>query len=74
MPEEKDLTSGRYTISKLKMYEMCDSILEKLEKAISLKEDGLILESDAVMDMDRREKFGSGSYAGSRIKSESGRL
>lgn len=51
MPEEKDLTSGRYTISQLKMHEMCDSILEQLEKAISLKENGLILESDAVMDM-----------------------
>ncbi len=51
MPKEKDLTSRRYTISQLKTYEMCDSILEQLEKAISLKEDGLILESDAVMDM-----------------------
>lgn len=51
MPEEKNLTSGRYTISQLKMHEMCDSILEQLEKAISLKENGLILESDAVMDM-----------------------
>lgn len=51
MPEEKDLTSRRYTISQLKTHEMCDSILEQLEKAISLKEDGLILESDAVVNM-----------------------
>lgn len=51
MPEEKNLTSRRYTISQLKTHEMCDSILEQLEKAISLKEDGLILESDAVMNM-----------------------
>lgn len=51
MPEEKDLTSRRYTISQLKTHEMCDSILKQLEKAISLKEDGLILESDAVMNM-----------------------
>lgn len=41
MPEEKDLTSRRYTISQLKTHKMCDSILEQLEKAISLKEDGL---------------------------------
>lgn len=51
MPEEKDLTSRRCTISQLKTHEMCDSVLEQLEKAISLKEDGLILESDAVMNM-----------------------
>lgn len=51
MPEENDLTSRRYTISQLKTHEMCDSILEQLEKAISLKEDGLILGSDAVMNM-----------------------
>lgn len=51
MPKEKDLTSRRYTISQLKTHEMCDSILEQLKKAISLKEEGLILESDAVMDM-----------------------
>lgn len=30
---------------------MCDSILKQLEKAIHLKEDGLILESDAVINM-----------------------
>lgn len=51
MPEEKDLTDRKYTISQLKTHEMCDSILEQLEKAISLKEDGLILESDDVMNM-----------------------
>ena len=51
MPEEKDLTSRRYTSSQLKTHEMCDSLLEQLEKAISLKEDGLILESDAVINM-----------------------
>ena len=51
MPEEKDLTSRRCTISQLKTHEMCDSILEQLEKAISLKEDGLILESDAVINL-----------------------
>lgn len=51
MPGEKNLTSKRYTISQLKTHEMCDSILEQLKKAISLKEEGLILESDAVMDM-----------------------
>lgn len=51
MPEEKDLTDRKYTISQLKTHEMCDSVLEQLEKAISLKEDGLILESDAVIDM-----------------------
>lgn len=51
MPEVKDLTSRRCTISQLKTHEMCDSILEQLEKVISLKEDGLILESDAVMNM-----------------------
>lgn len=51
MPEEKDLTSRRYTISQLKTHEMCDSILKQLEKAIHLKEDGLILESDAVINM-----------------------
>ena len=50
MTEEKDLTSRRCTISQLKTHEMCDSILEQLEKAISLKEDGLILESDAVIN------------------------
>ena len=33
MPEEKDLTSRRCTISQLKTHEMCDSILEQLEKA-----------------------------------------
>ena len=51
MPEEKDLTDRKYTISQLKTHEMCDSVLEQLEKAISLKEDGLIPESDAVMNM-----------------------
>lgn len=51
MPEEKDLTSRRYTISQLKTHKMCDIILEQLEKAISLKEDGLILESSAVKNM-----------------------
>lgn len=51
MAEEKDLTSRRYTSSQLKTHEMCDSLLEQLEKAISLKEDGLILESDAVLNM-----------------------
>lgn len=51
MPEEKNLTSRGYTISQLKTNEMCDSILEQLKKAISLKEEGLILESDAVMSM-----------------------
>lgn len=51
MPEERNLTSRRYTISQLKTHEMCDSILKQLEKAISLKEDGLILESDAVINM-----------------------
>lgn len=51
MPEEKDLTDRKYTISQLKTHEMCDSVLEQLEKAISLKEDGLILESGAVIDM-----------------------
>lgn len=51
MPKEKNLTSRRYTISQLKTHEMCDSILKQLEKAISLKEDGLILESDSVINM-----------------------
>lgn len=51
MPKEKDLADGKYSISQLKTHEMCDSILEQLEKAISLKEDGLILGSDAVMNM-----------------------
>ena len=51
MPEEKDLTDRKYTISQLKTHEMCDSVLEQLEKAISLKEDGLILESDAVINL-----------------------
>ena len=51
MLEEKDLTDRKYTISQLKTHRMCDGILEQLEKAISLKEDGLILESDAVMNM-----------------------
>lgn len=51
MPKEKDLADRKYSISQLKTHEMCDSILEQLEKAISLKEDGLILESDAVMNM-----------------------
>lgn len=41
----------RRTISQLKTQEMRDSILEQLEKAISLKDDGLILGSDAVMEM-----------------------
>lgn len=51
MPEEKDLISRRCTISQLKTHEMCVSILEQLEKTISLKEDRLILESDAVVNM-----------------------
>ncbi len=38
MPEEKDLSDRKYTISQLKTHEMCDSVLEQLEKAISLKE------------------------------------
>lgn len=51
MPEEKDLTDRKYTISQLKTHELCDSVLEQLEKVISLKEDGLNRESGAVMDM-----------------------
>lgn len=46
MLEENDLTSRRYTISQLKTHEMCDSILEQLEKAISLKEDKKMIQSD----------------------------
>lgn len=51
MLEEKNIASRRYTNSQLKTQAMYTNILEQLEKAIALKEDGLKMESDAVMDM-----------------------
>lgn len=51
MREEKNLKAGECTISQLKTQEMCNNILEQLEKALSLKEDGKIMEADAVIDM-----------------------
>ncbi len=51
MPEEKNLKTSECTISQLKTQEMFNSILEQLDKAVSLKEDGLKMETDAVMNM-----------------------
>lgn len=50
MREEKNLKAGECTISQLKTQEMCNNILEQLEKALSLKEDGKKKEADAVID------------------------
>lgn len=51
MPKEKNIASRRYTNSQLKAQAMYEDMLEQLEKAIALKEEGLTVESDAVMDM-----------------------
>ncbi|MCM1048252.1 MAG: GNAT family N-acetyltransferase [Clostridiales bacterium] len=51
MPEEKNLSSRKYTNNQLKAQAIYQDMLEQLKKAISLKEDGFQIKSDAVMDM-----------------------
>lgn len=51
MEKEKGTASRRYTISQLRTKVMYKKILDQLEKAIALKEDGWKVESDAVVDI-----------------------
>ena len=51
MEKEESIASKRYTNSQLRTQVMYKDILGQLKKAIALKEDGLKIESDAVMDM-----------------------
>ncbi|MCM1498511.1 MAG: GNAT family N-acetyltransferase [Clostridium sp.] len=51
MKNEDSIASRKYTNSQLKANAMYQDMLKQLEKAIALKEEGLQIESDAVIDM-----------------------